>query len=108
MVRGFVQVGGVPAVQDYHDFADISSFQQRVDLHKMVMQDVRAGTYYVAVYNNDAYFKVLALTLFVDGLSKHIAWNSETVRMEEAFRKLTACTTVAVKKLIVQVYTARA
>ena len=45
-------------VQDYQDFADVNSFQDRVDLHHIVLSDVQAGTYYVAVYNNDAYFKV--------------------------------------------------
>lgn len=54
----WVQAGGVPAVQDYRDFADIISFQDRVDLHHVVLQDVAAGTYYIAVYNNNAYFKV--------------------------------------------------
>ncbi len=45
-------------VQDYQDFADVNSFQDRVDLHHIVLSDVQAGTFYVAVYNNDAYFKV--------------------------------------------------
>ncbi|KAK9908647.1 hypothetical protein WJX75_000927 [Coccomyxa subellipsoidea] len=58
-LEGF-QAGGVPAVQDYQDFADISSFQDRVDMHHTVLTNVQAGTYYVAVYNNDAYFKETA------------------------------------------------
>lgn len=45
-------------MQDYQGFADISSFQDRVDMHHTVLTNVQAGTYYVAVYNNDAYFKV--------------------------------------------------
>ena len=45
-------------MQDYRNFADIISFQDRVDLHHVVLQNVAAGSYYIAVYNNDAYFKV--------------------------------------------------
>lgn len=56
--EGGAQVGGVPVVQDYADFADVDSFQQRLDYHYIVSTGVLAGRYYIGVYNNDAYFKV--------------------------------------------------
>ena len=52
------QAGGVPVVQDYADFADVDSFQQRLDGHFILNTNVLAGRYYIGVYNNDAYFKV--------------------------------------------------
>ena len=45
-------------VQDYADFADVDSFQQRLDDHFILNTNVLAGRYYIGVYNNDAYFKV--------------------------------------------------
>lgn len=45
-------------VQDYADFADVASFQQRLDYHYMMQSSSAAGRYYIGVYNNDAYFKV--------------------------------------------------
>ena len=45
-------------VQDYADFADVDSFQQRLDYHFILNTNVLAGRYYIGVYNNDAYFKV--------------------------------------------------
>ena len=56
-----VQAGGLPVVQDYPDFADLDSFQQRLDFHYIVQTSMAPGLYYIAVYNNDAYFKVLGL-----------------------------------------------
>ena len=56
-----MQVGGLPVVQDYPDFADLDSFQQRLDFHYIVQTSVAPGLYYIAVYNDDAYFKVLGL-----------------------------------------------
>ena len=55
------QAGGVPVVQDYAAFADVDSFQQRLDFHSIVQTSVAPGLYYIAVYNNDAYFKVSGL-----------------------------------------------
>lgn len=56
--EGGAQAGGVPVIQDYADFADVDSFQQRLDYHYIVNTGVLAGRYYIGVYNNDAYFKV--------------------------------------------------
>ena len=56
-----MQAGDVPVVQDYADFADVDSFQQRLDFHYIVQTSVAPGLYYIAVYNNDAYFKVSGL-----------------------------------------------
>ena len=53
-----MQAGGVPVVQDYADFADVDSFQQRLDYHYILNTNMLAGRYYIGVYNNDAYFKV--------------------------------------------------
>jgi len=55
-----MQAGGVPVVQDYADYADVDSFQQRLDYHYILDTSVLAGRYYIGVYNNDAYFKVRA------------------------------------------------
>ncbi len=55
-----MQAGGVPVVQDYADYADVDSFQQRLDYHYILNTNVLAGRYYIGVYNNDAYFKVRA------------------------------------------------
>lgn len=55
-----MQAGGVPAVQDYAEFADVDSFQQRLDYHYILDTNVLAGRYYIGVYNNNAYFKVHA------------------------------------------------
>ena len=48
----------MPAIQDYAGFADVASFQQRLDYHYILNTNVQAGKYYIGVYNNDAYFKV--------------------------------------------------
>ena len=48
----------MPVVQDYADFADVDGFQQRLNFHYIVQTSVAPGLYYVAVYNNDAYFTV--------------------------------------------------
>jgi hypothetical protein len=53
-----VQHGGLPAVQDFEKYADVNGFEDRLDEHSFVLTDVLPGTYFVAVYNNDAYFKV--------------------------------------------------
>ena len=54
-------------VQDYPDFADLDSFQQRLDFHYIVQTSVAPGLYYIAVYNDDAYFKVSGLRLACTG-----------------------------------------
>ena len=56
------QPGGVPAVQDFGEHADVAAFQDRLDMAHMSLAapDAAAGSYSVAVYNNDAYLRETA------------------------------------------------
>lgn len=48
----------MPVIQDYDSYADMASFQERLDYHYILNTNADAGLYYIGVYNNDAYFKV--------------------------------------------------
>ncbi len=58
VVPSNLQVGGLPVIQDYESYADMASFQERLNYHCILNTNVHAGLYYIGVYNNDAYFKV--------------------------------------------------
>ena len=47
--------GTTPWVGDFDDFADADGFRSRLNYHYLMLAGARAGRYYVAVFNNDAY-----------------------------------------------------
>jgi len=53
---GFL-MGGLPTVFDYREFADTNSFRSRLNYHYRLLENVRAGKYYIAVFNNDVYIQ---------------------------------------------------
>jgi len=57
--QGYVS-GGVPTVSDYKEFADSDGFRSRSNYHYRLLTNIGAGTYYVAVFNNDIYLRETA------------------------------------------------
>lgn len=47
-------------MSDYKEFADSDGFRSRSNYHYRLLTNIGAGTYYVAVFNNDIYLRETA------------------------------------------------